>query len=162
MSLTNLVPFKPQGPPWGLNGTKFVRDISWRLQGRFSWFKSHMKALWPKMHLALFIFPQASRGCMGPKSFLGFHICQRILSWFLRLWYIEVIWWHSTLGLFSTPLLTWYVDSLVNLIMQCSLLGHQASCLEEVFPVWSWRFYFTRKGMPPTWGQLWVWWRGIF
>ena len=35
------------------------------------------------------------------------------------------------LGLFLPPFLTWYVDSLVDLIMQQSLLGHGASCYSD-------------------------------
>ena len=38
---------------------------------------------------------------------------------------------HSTFGLFLPSLLTWYVDSLVNSIMQQNLLSRQASSLNE-------------------------------
>ena len=38
------------------------------------------------------------------------------------------IWWHPTLVLFLTKLLTYFADSFVDLIMQRSLLDRQASC----------------------------------
>ena len=97
------------------NGTKFVWDISWRLLGRFSWFESHMKSLWLQMCTGLVIFHMGPQGGLrqahGPKSSLGFNICRWILGWFLRLWYIVDIWWHSTLGLFFPR--AWHNLSLV-------------------------------------------------
>ena len=47
--------------PWDSkkpNGTKFVRDISCRLLGRFNELESHMKVPWPQMHTGLVMFSQ--------------------------------------------------------------------------------------------------------
>ena len=59
---------RPLGPKWKAPWDQLVWDISWRLLGRFSWFKSHM-ALCPRCTMAWSVFTTGPRVPLtGPRG----------------------------------------------------------------------------------------------
>ena len=68
----------------------------------------------------------------GPKCAKGQNLVWDPMFANTVLFFAFIIWWHSKLGIFLIPPLTKYADNFVNLIMQPSLLGRQASCFQTV------------------------------
>ena len=91
-------------------------------------FESHMRACWPQMRIGFVSSPKSPRGLKKAQIFSAIRYMSVITGLIWSVWYIEAIWWHSKLGLLP-PLPIQYVDNFVNLIMQQSLLGRQASCV---------------------------------